>query len=321
MQAPPLQALPTQTLPAQALPTQTGTGDPEVTLANRYAPVVRLVDRAGRCGGDEAFEPTNVNAVLGSPEVALRGPWNSTNLVMVAPTAQDLLGRPAGVQPRLPRKPAVTRLHVRRVGGEDCADLQPGRVRARRHRGGLSRPALAAVLVLLHLQRLEQQARGRLGDGAAELQGRERRAGIDGVAVRGGLQPARELGTRAVGAPKLQLVDGTHPVVYPSLGSQANYYDSNLYLGRSAAEGVGCDDTARAVPHHPAARGRDPAVPGRLPPPVPVARVRRPVGPAAALVLQRTHRGGRRRRAGPRHSPVRRPTGGTTATRYPPATG
>ena len=45
------------------------------------------------------------------------------------------------------------------------------------------------------------------------------------------------------GDSKLEIVDGTHPVVYPALGSHANYYTSALYLGRSAAQGVGCDDT------------------------------------------------------------------------------
>ena len=42
---------------------------------------------------------------------------------------------------------------------------------------------------------------------------------------------------------KLEKVDGTHPVVYPAEGSHANYYEPALYLGSSAAEGVGCDNT------------------------------------------------------------------------------
>src|SRR6185437_2782797 len=45
------------------------------------------------------------------------------------------------------------------------------------------------------------------------------------------------------GDAKLQLVDGTHPLVYSALGSHANYFGSALHLGRSAAQGVGCDDT------------------------------------------------------------------------------
>jgi hypothetical protein len=42
---------------------------------------------------------------------------------------------------------------------------------------------------------------------------------------------------------KLERVDGTHPVVHPADGSHANFYGEALYLGSSAQEGVGCDDT------------------------------------------------------------------------------
>ena len=42
---------------------------------------------------------------------------------------------------------------------------------------------------------------------------------------------------------KLEIVDGSHPVVYPAAGSHANKYTAALYLGSSAKAGVGCDDT------------------------------------------------------------------------------
>src|SRR5262249_9122519 len=45
-------------------------------------------------------------------------------------------------------------------------------------------------------------------------------------------------------AEKLERVDGTHPVVHPAAGSHANFYDEALFLGSSASEGVGCDDTS-----------------------------------------------------------------------------
>ena len=45
------------------------------------------------------------------------------------------------------------------------------------------------------------------------------------------------------GDDKLELVDGTHPVVYPGAGSHANKYTEALYIGSSAEAGVGCDDT------------------------------------------------------------------------------
>jgi hypothetical protein len=37
--------------------------------------------------------------------------------------------------------------------------------------------------------------------------------------------------------------EGDRPVVYAASGSHANYYSSHLWLGRSAKEGFGCDDT------------------------------------------------------------------------------
>jgi hypothetical protein len=42
---------------------------------------------------------------------------------------------------------------------------------------------------------------------------------------------------------KLELVDGTHPVVHVAAGSHANFFGEALYLGSAASEGVGCDDT------------------------------------------------------------------------------
>ena len=54
--------------------------------------------------------------------------------------------------------------------------------------------------------------------------------------------------TRAPSAPagrtsKLEKVGGTHVVTYPGAGSHANYYRNALWLGRSADEGLGCDDS------------------------------------------------------------------------------
>ena len=49
---------------------------------------------------------------------------------------------------------------------------------------------------------------------------------------------------RAVwGDAKLEVVDGTHPVVNPAAGSHANKFTPALYLGSSGEAGVGCDDT------------------------------------------------------------------------------
>ena len=72
--------------PAVAL----GDVSPEATLADRYSPVVRLVAQTEECGAGEPYTPIDVDAVLGNDQVALRGPWQESNLVGVAPTASDL---------------------------------------------------------------------------------------------------------------------------------------------------------------------------------------------------------------------------------------
>ena len=65
----------------------------EQLLARRYAPVVRLVEQPEECGPGEPYEPMDVDALFGQPTVALRGPWNATDLVEIGPRAGDLVGR------------------------------------------------------------------------------------------------------------------------------------------------------------------------------------------------------------------------------------
>ena len=47
------------------------------------------------------------------------------------------------------------------------------------------------------------------------------------------------------GNDKIQLFDGTHPVVYSSQGSHASYFSSTRWFGKSGSTGFGCDDTDR----------------------------------------------------------------------------
>ncbi len=66
---------------------------PEEDLAARYAPVVRLVDQPEECGPGEPYIPTDVDVLFDEPTVALRGPWNRTDLVKIGPEATDLQNR------------------------------------------------------------------------------------------------------------------------------------------------------------------------------------------------------------------------------------
>ena len=65
----------------------------ERALAERFAPVVRLVEQEEECGPGESWEPTDVDVLFEEPTVALRGPWNPTDLVRIGPSADDLVDR------------------------------------------------------------------------------------------------------------------------------------------------------------------------------------------------------------------------------------
>ena len=212
-------------------------------LAARFAPVVRLVAQTEACGPGEPYRPLDVNLLFGEPTVALRGPWRPPDLVTIAPTAGDLVGRfeyhldfpgnaldPGCSYERWERwltreggSPTVY-AHVARDPG------YPGKIALQYwffyvfndfnnlHEGDWEMIQLDFDTSSAH-EALKQDP---VAVGYSSHEGAER-ADWD--------------------EDKLEIVDGTHPVVYPAAGSHANKYTAALYLGSSAKAGVGCDDT------------------------------------------------------------------------------
>ena len=74
---------------ALAPPAGAATAD-ERALAERFAPVVRLVEQPEECGPGEPYEPLDVDVLFDEDTVALRGPWNPPDLVEIAPGADDV---------------------------------------------------------------------------------------------------------------------------------------------------------------------------------------------------------------------------------------
>ena len=66
----------------------------EQALAERFAPVVRIVDQAQECGYGEAYGPISVDLVLDEPTVALRGPWNTSDLIEIGRQERHCAIRP-----------------------------------------------------------------------------------------------------------------------------------------------------------------------------------------------------------------------------------
>ena len=169
----------------------------EVALARQYAPVVRLTGRSGgSCGIDVPYKPMDVADLMGNDEIALRGPWDTTNLVGVAPTAGGSRG---ACGTTTSTSPATRSARAAPTRSGPSAWRPAHGVRAGRDGARRPREARAPVLVLLRLQRLEQHPRGRLGDDPARLRRRDAPSGRSPAAGRGGLQPALQRRAGRVG--------------------------------------------------------------------------------------------------------------------------
>jgi hypothetical protein len=236
-------ALPAAAAAALVLPPAAGADLADDTaLAERYAPVVRLVEQVEECGPGEPYQPTDVDLLFGDPTVALRGPWTAQDLVKIGPSADDLAGRyeyhldfpgnaldPGCDYERWARRltegsaPAVYAHVATQAGRPGELALQywlfyPFNDFNNTHEGDWE----MIQLVFDASDAREALAEEPVAVGYSSHEGAER---------------------ADWGDEKLELVDGTHPVVYPAAGSHANKYTEALYLGSSAEAGVGCDDT------------------------------------------------------------------------------
>ncbi len=215
----------------------------ETELAEKYAPVVRLVEQLEECGPGEPYLPVDVDLVLEEPTVALRGPWNAADLVKIAPAAGDLPGLyeyhldyPGNaLDPRCDYE-----LWQNRLTGESAEPTVYAHVATEAARPGQLALQYWLFYVFNRFNNLHEGDWEMIqlvfdADDAAEA------LGEDPVAIG---YSSHEGAERADwGEEKLEIVDGSHPVVYPAAGSHANKFTEALYIGSSAEQGVGCDDT------------------------------------------------------------------------------
>jgi len=213
-------------------------------LADRYSPIVRLQEDGSNCEDGEQFKPTDVEAVLGDQQVALRGPWRPPDLVKPQPEGRDLgLGYPGHFldfpgDPLRPRcdyaewsarinvaHPATVYAHVARDPGF------PGQI-------SLEYWFFYVFNDYNNTHEGDWESIQLIFDAATPAAALATTPTAVGFSQHGGAERARW------GDAKLEIVDETHPVVYPAAGSHANKYGQRLYLGRGE-EGLGCDDTTR----------------------------------------------------------------------------
>jgi hypothetical protein len=225
-----------------ALPLAASAQTDEEALAERYAPVVRIVEQPEECGPGEPFRPLDVDLLFGDQTVAFRGPWNAADLVRVAPQAKDLVGS-YEYHLDFPGNPLDPKCEYERWSRRLTEDHGPAV-----YAHVATDPTHPGMVALQYWFFWAFNDFNNLHEGDWEMiqlnfdaaDAGQARA-TDPVSVG---YSSHEGAERADwGDDKLELVDGTRPVVYPAAGSHANKFTDALYLGSSAEAGVGCDDT------------------------------------------------------------------------------
>jgi hypothetical protein len=214
----------------------------EKALAEKYRPVVRIVEQKEECGPGEPFEPMDVDRLFDEPTVALRGPWNAFDLVKIAPTAKDLVGRYEYHLdfPGTALDPGCGYERWARRITEGSRPAVYAHVASERDRPGklaLQYWFFYAFNDFNNLHEGDWEMIQLVFDARDAAEALDRRPESIGYSSHEGAERADW------GDDKLELVGGTHPVVFPAAGSHANKFTDALYLGSSAEAGVGCDDT------------------------------------------------------------------------------
>jgi hypothetical protein len=223
-------------------PAAAATTSQEAALAERYAPVVRLVADTSSCEPDKPYQPIDVNVLFGEPTVALTGPWSS-DVVKIAPEANALGPRLFGYHLDFPGNALQP--------GCDYRDWESRITEGKTptvYAHVATDPEHPGKLALQYWLFYVFNDWNNLHEGDWEMiqlvfdaSTAEEALGTKPVEV--GYSQHEGAERADWGDDKLELVGSTHPVVHPADGSHANFYGEALYLGSSASEGVGCDDT------------------------------------------------------------------------------
>jgi hypothetical protein len=230
---------------ALALAPAASSASPRQQLADRYAPIIALAVQKAPCKDGEPWRPVPVSIVLGNREVVLRSPAKHHPIVKRAPTGADLYDKGQGYYLDFPGDPLYPRCRYDR-DGKRYAARKPSVAFARI----VSQRDDAGELGRLALQYWFFYYFNNFND--------KHEADWEGIQI---VFPVGTVGGALLTEPdtvaysqheggeradwdsdKVDKVD-THPVVYSAVGSHASYFSESLWLGASATEGVGCDDT------------------------------------------------------------------------------
>jgi hypothetical protein len=212
-------------------------------LAERYAPIVVLKQQEAACDQrGEAFFPAPVDIVLDNPDVLLRQVGLGDPVSMRGPAARDLFGLGEGFYLDFPGISLAPGCIYERDFRRYAADV-PVTVYAQVAQQP-DRPDKLALQYWFYwyyndwnnTHESDWEGIQLLFDAASAQEA----LSVEPTSVG---YSQHEGGERAGWNDSGLEREGDRPVVYSSAGSHASYFSSAVYLGRSASEGFGCDDT------------------------------------------------------------------------------
>jgi hypothetical protein len=214
---------------------------PDQQLADRYAPIVALKTQEKQCDSHgEPYRPVPVDVVLGRADVRLVD--GKGRLIQVAPTAADLWGRGPDVYLDFPGSPLNPGCSY-----EKWADLISAGQPTTAYAHVVAQPGKPGKLALQYWLYYVFNDWNNKHEGDWEMIQIMFDASSASEALK---RTPTEVGySQHDGAEKADWDSsklekrGTHPIVYPARGSHANFFTPSLWLGHSAQEGFGCDDT------------------------------------------------------------------------------
>jgi hypothetical protein len=218
------------------------TGDAATQLADRYAPYVAIQTQAEQCGPGEAFQPEDVQVILGQSDVVLR---DATGQVLVtAPDAADLFRAPDGSNFDLPgdsQRPGCD--FDRRFGWRSTGNRPVTYARVVVEDTGDT--GRAPRLVVQYWLYFVYNDWNNVHESDWEMAQIVFAAATPEDALAAG--PAQMALSQHFGNERRAWADiekvGDRPVIYPAAGSHAIFYSQELWFGMSGDAGFGCDDT------------------------------------------------------------------------------
>ena len=224
------------------------TGSDGQELVDRYAPVIALVPQEEPCDtGGEQYAPAPADIVLDNPHVVLRQVGVGDPVLVVGPSSRDLFDMGGAFYLDFPgdafEPGCLYESDYHRFRGDQEAVVYAHIASQDDHPDKL----VVQYWFFYYYNRYNNLHEGDwegiqlMFDVGTVTEALETEPTSIGFSQHFGGEIA------AWGGSKLEREGGTHPVVYPAVGSHASYFAPALYLGRSGSQGFGCDTTLGAT--------------------------------------------------------------------------